>query len=47
VRERYVDDDIGIEHFDKRKLADLLRKPIERVTVETPYLEIGISPGEQ
>jgi hypothetical protein len=30
VRERYLNDDIGIEHVDGRKqLADLLTKPIE------------------
>jgi len=46
VRERYVDD-IGIEHIDKRKLADLLTKPIEHVSVETLCREIGITPGEQ
>ena len=32
VRERYLNDDIGIEHVDGRKqLADLLTKPIEQV----------------
>jgi len=46
VRERYVDDDIGIDHIDKRKLADLLTKPIERVPVETLCREIGITLGE-
>jgi hypothetical protein len=46
VKEGYVDD-IGIVHVDERKLADLLTKPIERVPFETPYLEIGISPGER
>jgi hypothetical protein len=47
VRERYVDDDIDIEHIDERKLADLLTKPIERGPVETLCREIGITPREQ
>jgi len=46
VRERYVDDDIGIGHIDEGTLADLLTKPIERVPIETLCREIGITPGE-
>lgn len=48
VRERYLDDDIGIEDIDGRKqLADLPTKPIERVRFQIPCLEIGITSGEQ
>jgi len=48
VRERYLDDDIGIEQIDGRKqLADLLTKPIERVRFEIPCREIVITSGEQ
>jgi hypothetical protein len=43
VRERYLNDDIGIEHIDGRKqLADLLTKSIERVRLEALCREIGI-----
>ena len=48
VRESYVKDDIGIEHFDGRKqMADLLTKPIEHVRFETLCREIGITSGKQ
>jgi len=48
VRERYVNDDIGIEHFDGRKqMADLLTKPIEHVRFEALCREIGITSEKQ
>jgi hypothetical protein len=48
VRDRYLDDDIGIEHTDGRKqLADLLTKPIELVRFEILCRETGIASGEQ
>jgi len=48
VRERYLNEDIGIEHVDGRKqLADLLTKSIEHVRFEVLCREIGISSGEQ
>ena len=48
VRERYLNDDIRIEHVDRRKqLADLLTKPIEHVQFEVLCREIGITSGEQ
>jgi hypothetical protein len=44
VRERYLNDDIGIEHVDGRKqLADLLTKPIERGQFQVLCREIGIT----
>jgi len=47
VRQRYLNNDIGIEHVDGRKqLADLLTKPIEHVRFEV-CCEIGITSGEQ
>jgi hypothetical protein len=47
-RERYLNDDIGVEHVDRRKqLADLLTKPIEHVRFEVLCHEIGITSGEQ
>ena len=48
VRERCLDDDIGLEHIDRRKeLADLLTKLIKNVQFEILYCEIVITPGEQ
>jgi len=48
VRERYLNDDIGIEHVDGRKqLADLLTKPIEHIRFEALCREIGITSGKQ
>jgi hypothetical protein len=48
VRERYLNNDIGIEQVDGRKqLADLLTKPIEHVQFEVLCCEIGITSGEQ
>ena len=48
VRERYLSDDIGIEHTDGRKqLADLLTKPTEPVAFEMLCCEIWITSGEQ
>jgi len=47
VRERYRNDDIGIEHVDGRKqLANLLTKPIEHIPFEVLCREIGITSGE-
>jgi hypothetical protein len=44
VRERYLNDDIGIEHVDGRKqLADFLTKPIEHGRFEVLCREIGIT----
>jgi hypothetical protein len=44
VRERYLNDDIGIEHVHGRKrLAGLLIKPIERGQFEVLCREIGIT----
>jgi len=48
VRERYFNDDIGIEHVDGRKqLADLLTKPIEHIRFEALCREIEITSGKQ
>jgi hypothetical protein len=48
VRERYLNDDIGIEHVDGRKqLADLLTKPIEHIRFEALCCEIGITSVKQ
>jgi len=48
VRERYLNDDIGIEHVDGRKqLADLLTKPIEHIRFEALCRETGITSGKQ
>jgi len=47
LRERYLNDDIGIEHVDGRKLADLLTKPIEHARFAVLCREIGITCGEQ
>jgi hypothetical protein len=48
VRERYHNDDIGLEHVDGRKqLANLLTKSIEHVRFEVLCREIGITSGEQ
>ena len=44
VRERYLNDDIGIEHVDGRKqLADLLTKSIERGRFEVLCREIRVT----
>jgi len=44
VRERYLNDDLGIEHVDGRKqLADLLTKPTECGQFEVLCHEIGIT----
>jgi len=46
VRERYLNNDIGIDHADLRKqLADLLTKPIEHVPFEVLCREIRITSG--
>jgi len=43
-----LNDDIGIEHVDRRKqMADLLAKPIEHVRFEVLCREIGNTSGEQ
>jgi hypothetical protein len=48
VRERYLDDCIGIQHIDRRKqLPDLLTKPNEHVQFEVLCHEIGNIFGEQ
>jgi hypothetical protein len=48
VRERYLNDDIGIKHVDGRKqLVDLLTKPIEHVRFKALCCEIGIASGKQ
>jgi hypothetical protein len=48
VRERYLNDDIGIKHVDGRKqLAYLITKPIEHVRFEVLCCETGITSGEQ
>jgi hypothetical protein len=48
VRERYLDDCIGIQHTDRKKqMPDLLTKPIERVQFEVLCHEIGNIFGEQ
>jgi len=48
VRERYLNDDIRIEHVEGRKqLVDLLTKPSEHVQFEVLGFEIGITSGEQ
>ena len=47
VRERCLNEDMGIEHVDGRKqLADLLTKPIEHARFEVLCREIVISSGE-
>jgi hypothetical protein len=44
VRERYLNDDIGIEYVDGRKqLADLLTKPIEHGQFEVLCRQIGVT----
>jgi hypothetical protein len=44
VRERYLDDDIRLEHIDRRRqLADLNTKPSEHVRFEILCCEIGIT----
>jgi hypothetical protein len=48
VRERYLNDDMGIEHVDGRKqLADLLTKPTECVRFEVLCCEIGVTHEKQ
>jgi hypothetical protein len=48
VWERYFNDDIGIEHADRRKqLADFRTNPIEHVRFEVLCREIGITSGKQ
>jgi hypothetical protein len=48
VKERYLDDDIGIQHIDGRKqLVDLFTKPTELVRFEILCREICITSGKQ
>jgi hypothetical protein len=48
VREKYLNDDIGIEHVDgKKQLTDLLTKPTEHVRFEALCREIGSTSGKQ
>jgi len=48
VRERYLNDDIVIEHVDGRKqLADLLTKPIECGRFDVLCREIAVTSEKQ